>query len=342
MTSPPRLLAMLRSFIMLLLLSSALLVGFLILFRSADQFVIGAVVTARNLDLSPMLIGLTIVSLGTSAPEIFVAVTSSVEGVPDLAVGNAIGSNIANIGLVLGITAMLVPLPFRVDVRRDLHVLIIATLCAGATLVDGYLGIWDGLLLLAGLILFLFRLFNERKRYSSMETAAEISEPVEIGPMSTKRGLLILGMSLVMLVVSSELLVWAATEIAVRMGVDELIIGLTIIAVGTSIPELVVSVSSATKGHTDIAIGNIIGSNIFNIFAVLTIPCLIAPTAFGSELFWRDYLLMFFMTCLLVLFAYGGRQKAQITRVEGGFFFLIWVVYLVSIYYSALTNGQSI
>ncbi len=168
---------------MLLLLSSAMLVGFLILFRSADQFVIGAVVTARNLDLSPMLIGLTIVSLGTSAPEIFVALTSSVEGVPDLAVGNAIGSNIANIGLVLGITAMLVPLPFRVDVRRDLHVLIIATLCAGATLVDGYLGIWDGLLLLAGLILFLFRLFNEQKRYSSMETAAEISETDEIGPM---------------------------------------------------------------------------------------------------------------------------------------------------------------
>lgn len=327
----------------MLLLSSALLVGFLVLFYSADKFVVGAVVTARNLNLSPLFIGLTIVSLGTSAPEIFVAVISSIQGAADLAVGNAIGSNIANIGLVLGITAIIVPLPFRVDVlRNDMPVLIFVTLCAGAALADGYLGRWDGLLLLAGLILFLLRLFKEQKRHASMEIAADITEIEEIGPMSRKKGLATLAMSLVLLLISAEILVWAATEIAVRMGIDKLIIGLTVIAIGTSLPELVVSVSSAVKGYTEIAIGNIVGSNIFNILAVLTIPCLIAPTSFGPELLWRDFLFMFCMTCLLVLFAYGIKNKARITQVEGSFLLILWVIYLVSLYYSALSNGQSV
>lgn len=323
----------------MLLLCLALLFGFIILFWGADQFVDGAVAAARNLNITPMFIGLTVVSLGTSAPEIFVAATSSFQGAPQLAVGNAIGSNIANIGMVLGITALLVPLPFRIDVlSRDLPVLMFVTLCAGAALLNLYLGPLDGILLLAGLIMFIVRLIGEHRRSSSMEVAAGIIELDDIPTMTTKRSFLVLGMGLALLLASSEILVYAAIEIARTMQISELIIGLTVIAVGTSLPELVVSVTSALKGETDLAIGNIVGSNIFNILAVLSLPCLIAPSTFAAEIFWRDYLLMLMMTALLVLFAYGVHSKARITRLEGAFLLVVWMTYLFSLYNSASSS----
>ncbi len=322
---------------MLLLLCFALLVAFLILFWSADQFVYGAAATARNFHMSSMLIGLTVVSLGTSAPEVFVAVASAIDGAPGLAVGNAIGSNIANTGMVLGITALLVPLPFRVEVlRRDLPVLMGVTVCAGIVLLNLYLGVMDALFLTAGLLLFLHRLANEHRRTFSMEKAAEIPELEQIPKMSTQKGLFVLTFSLVFLLVSAELLVWAATEIAIIMGVSELVIGLTVIAVGTSLPELVVSVTSALKGQTDIAIGNIVGSNIFNILLVLAIPGYFHPTELGFEILWRDYLLMFMMTLLLVLFAYASKTRARISRLEGAFLLFIWIAYLVSLYHTSV------
>jgi cation:H+ antiporter len=286
--------------------------------------------------MSSMLIGLTVVALGTSAPEVFVAVASSFEGAPELAVGNAIGSNIANTGMVLGITALMIPLPFRVEVlRRDLPILMMVTVCAGIVLANLYLGALDSLLLLGALSLFLYRLVREHSRTISMERAADISEFAEIPTMSTQKGIFVLLFSLVFLLSSAELLVWAATEIAIIMGISELIIGLTVIAVGTSLPELVVSVSSAFKGQTDLAIGNIVGSNIFNLLLVLSIPGLIHPTELGTEILWRDYLLMFMMTMLLVLFAYGVRTKAKITRIEGGFLLIIWLAYLASLYHTS-------
>lgn len=324
----------------MLLLCLALLFGFIILFWGADFFVDGAVATARNLNISPMFIGLTIVSLGTSAPEIFVAAMSSFQGAPQLAVGNAIGSNIANIGLVLGITALLVPLPFRIDVlSRDLPVLIFVTLCAGAALWDLYLGPLDGLLLLAGLVIFIVRLIGEHRRSSSMEVAAGITELDDMPVMTTKKSVLVLSVGLLLLVGSAEILVYTAVEIARTMNISELIIGLTVIAVGTSLPELVVSATSALKGQTDLAIGNIVGSNIFNILAVLAIPCIVAPAKFGPEIFWRDYLLMLMMTALLILFAYGVHSKATITRLEGGFLLMVWVAYLITLYNSAQGQG---
>ncbi len=321
----------------MLLLCFALLVGFLVLFWSADQFVYAATATARNFHISAMLIGLTLVALGTSAPEIFVAVASALEGSSQLAVGNAIGSNITNIGMVLGITAILVPLPFRVEVlRRDLPILIAVTLLAGFVLANFYLGLVDALFLLAGFGLFLLRLVGEHQRTYNMELAADIAELDEIPNMSKKKSMLLFLVSLFMLLGSAELLVWAATEIAIRMGVSKLVIGLTVIAVGTSLPELVVSVSCALKGQTDLAIGNIVGSNIFNILLVLAIPGLLAPTQLDSQILWRDYLLMFMMTLLLLLFAYDARNKASITRLEGGFLLLIWIAYLTSLYHSSL------
>lgn len=310
--------------------SLTLLVGFLILFKSADQFVIGSVATARNFNISPMIIGLTIVALGTSAPEIFVSATSAFEGQPKLAVGNAIGSNIANVGMVLGITAIFVPLKFRVDImRNDLPIMLFVTLCAGATLVDLKLGIWDGLLLFTGLAVFLVRLAMEHSKSSTMELAAEIEELSEMPAMSRSKAVMIFAVSLVFLLLSAELLVWSVINIAHLLNVSELIIGLTVVAVGTSLPELVVSMTGALKDQTDLAIGNIVGSNIFNILAVLSIPGVIAPTSVDAELLWRDYATMLLLTMLLVTFAYQSKVEASISRLKGVLLLSIWIGYLV-------------
>ncbi len=317
--------------------SAALLIGFLILFKSADLFVIGSVATARNLSISPMTIGLTVVALGTSAPEIFVSAISSFQGEPEIAVGNAIGSNIANIGMVLGFTAIIVPLRFRVDIlRNDLPILIIVTLCAGASIIDYHLGLWDGLLLFTGLVLFLFRLAVEHRKTSTMASAANITDLDEIPSMSTPKSILMLLFSLTFLLLSSEILVWAVIHIAAGMGVSELIIGLTVVAVGTSIPELVVSLTSALKGQTDLAIGNIVGSNVFNILAVLSIPAVFSPSDLEPTTLWRDYALMLSMTLVLVVFAYGIRGDAIIGRVKGAFLLLVWIVYITYLYHTAI------
>lgn len=324
----------------MLLNSAALLVGFLVLFKSADYFVIGSVSTANNLKISPMIIGLTIVALGTSAPEIFVSAASSLRGEAELAVGNAIGSNIANVGMVLGLTALLVPLNFKAEViRHDLPVLIFVTFCAGAALIDLRLGLWDGLLLLAGLGLFLYRLATQREDATSLDFVAEITELEEIPGLTTMQAILTLLLSLVFLLLSAELLVWAVTRIAHNMGVSELVIGLTVVAVGTSLPELVVSVTGALKGQTDLAIGNIIGSNIFNILAVLSIPCVLSPREFAEELLWRDYVVMLLMTLLLVAFAMGISGKGRITRLEGAALLIAWLGYLILLYRSAMAGA---
>lgn len=322
---------------MLLLYSVLLLVGFLVLFKSADQFVIGSVATAKNLNISPMIIGLTVVALGTSAPEIFVAVASSLRGEPELAVGNAIGSNIANMGMVMGITALLVPLPFNREVlRHDLPIMALVTVCAGIVLFDNELTVWDGLSLVGVLALFLLRIAFDSKLAANPEAVLEIAEVEDVPEMSLPRAILILVLSLLFLLMSSELLVYAVVYISKAMGVSELFIGLTVIAVGTSLPELVVSVTSALKGETDLAIGNIVGSNIFNILAVLSIPSFLAPTVLSEEILWRDYGLMAGMTIAVLVFAYGIRSVAKITRAEGALLLLAWSSYMVWLYNTAL------
>lgn len=320
---------------MLLLYSVLLLVGFLVLFKSADQFVIGSVATAKNLDISPMVIGLTIVALGTSAPEIFVAAASSLRGEPELAVGNAVGSNIANMGMVMGITALMVPLPFKRDVlRHDLPIMTLVTICAGFVLFDNDIDIWDGLLLLGALALFLVRIAFDSK-LSEPEAILEIAELDEIPAMSLGKALALLILSLIFLLLSAELLVFAVIKISKAMGVSELFIGLTVIAVGTSLPELVVSVTSALKGETDLAIGNIVGSNIFNMLAVLSIPGFLAPTALDEEILLRDFAVMAGMTIAVLVFAYGI-SRARVSRIEGGLLLLAWLSYMVWLYNTAL------
>jgi cation:H+ antiporter len=280
---------------------------------------------------------LTVVALGTSAPEIFVAVASSLRGEPELAVGNAIGSNIANMGMVMGITALLVPLPFNREVlRHDLPIMALVTVCAGIVLFDNELTVWDGLLLVGVLALFLLRIAFDSKLAANPEAVLEIAEVEDVPEMSLPRAILILVLSLLFLLMSSELLVYAVVYISKAMGVSELFIGLTVIAVGTSLPELVVSVTSALKGETDLAIGNIVGSNIFNILAVLSIPSFLAPTVLSEEILWRDYGLMAGMTIAVLVFAYGIRSVAKITRAEGALLLLAWSSYMVWLYNTAL------
>lgn len=313
----------------------ALIVGFIALVWSADRFVSGAAATANNLGVSKILIGLTVVSIGTSAPEILVALAAAIEGTSILAVGNAIGSNIANIGLVLGVTAMVAPLPFSASVLKvELPWLIGVTLLALWCLHDLYLGVVDGLLLVAGLILIIHRLVRSQRRQPKLpESIQEELEELEDMPMG--RALVWLCVGLGLLLVSAQTLVWAATEVAEYLGVSELIIGLTVIAIGTSLPELAATLTAAVKGHPDIAIGNVVGSNILNLVAVLAVPALVTPVGLDIHVLWRDYGMMAALTLLLVLFAYGFGSRPIITRFEGCVMALSWIGYNVLLYTQA-------
>ncbi|MDG2070636.1 MAG: calcium/sodium antiporter [Pseudomonadales bacterium] len=321
----------------ILMLCAAILVGFFVLFKSADQFVVGSVATAKNLAISPMIIGLTIVALGTSAPEIFVAMTAALQGEPELAIGNAIGSNIANIGMVLGITTLVVPLRFKPDIlKKDFPILIFVTLCCGITLIDYKINIWDGLLLLAGLAIFLYRIVAGQN--TSEEACVELEELDEIPDMTSTRAIVTLLVSLVFLLTSSQLLVWSAINLAQNFGISELIIGLTVIAVGTSLPELVVSLTSSLRGQSDLAIGNIVGSNIFNILAVFSIPCLLGPTEIDPSILWRDYALMLLLTVALVVVSLGIRGERKVNRIHGSLLLAVWLGYVITLYNTTIYN----
>ena len=305
----------------------ALIFGFITLVWSADRFLSGAASTASHMGVSKLLIGLTVVSVGTSAPEILVAVAASLEGNKLLAVGNAIGSNIANIGLVLGITAIIAPLPFSQTVlKSELPWLLGATALALILLFDLELSVIDGILLLTGLGLVLYRLL--KKQGVGSDVSSSIEEELDDMPqMTTRQAWFWLVLGLIVLLFSAELLVWAATTIAERLGVSELIVGLTIVAVGTSLPELAATVGSAIKGHTDIAIGNVVGSNILNILAVLAVPGLIGGTDIESAALWRDCGMMLALTLLLALFAYAINSVPVITRFEGAVMLFAWIGY---------------
>ncbi len=305
-----------------------LIVGFMALVWSADKFLSGAASTAHNLGVSKILIGLTIVSIGTSAPEIFVAITASLAGNPLLGIGNAIGSNIANIGLVLGVTALVAPLPFSVRVlQAELPWLLGATLLALVLMFNLELNVVDSLVLLAGLLLILYFLVSQRTPAHTEISETFQADLDELPEMTTWQGVLWLIGGLVILVASSHLLVWSASDIAHRLGVSNLVIGLTIVAVGTSLPELAATVAAAVKGHTDIAIGNVVGSNILNILAVLAVPGFVTTVQMEPVALWRDCGMMAALTLLLALFAYGINSRAVITRFEGAVMLLAWVGY---------------
>lgn len=307
----------------------ALLAGLVLLVWSADRFVIGAAGTAKNFGMSPMLIGLTIVSFGTSAPEILVSIMASTSGAGDLAIGNALGSNIANIALVLGITAIIAPLPVKSGVlKKELPLLLGVTLLAGVILFDLKLDRVDGIILLIALVTCLF-LFNHFQKNAPSDELSH--EEDEIPELNTRTAIFWLIVGLVVLAVSSRMLVWGASEIAFSLGVSKLVVGLTIVAIGTSLPELAASIASALKNHHDIAIGNVVGSNIFNLVAVMAIPGLISPIGMEAVVLQRDYVTMLALTFILLAFALW-QKPPSISRIEGIVLAAAYAGYLVLLY----------
>ena len=302
--------------------AASILFGFVALIWSANLLVAGAASIARNLGISPLIIGLTIVSLGTSAPEILVSLTASLSNAGPLAIGNAIGSNIANIALVFGVTALVAPL--MVDERclkREIPVLLLATVGVGILILDGVLSPQDGWLMLAAMTLILvFLVLSQLGRPNQANHS--IDEPMpELPPL---RAWLAFLFGLLILILSSRLLVWGAVIVAEELGISELIIGLTVVAVGTSLPELAASIASALKGHTAIALGNIIGSNLFNLLAVMSIPGIVGGQVLDPEAISRDYASMTALTLFLALaiFVSAKRRKsapnhAYIGRIMG-------------------------
>lgn len=298
----------------MLTICAAIIVGFIGLIWSADRFVAGAAAIARNLGMSPIMIGLTIVAMGTSAPEIIVSISAALEGAGELAVGNALGSNLANIGLVLGITALIAPIPIAVhQLKRELPLLLLCTVGAGALLYDHQLSRLDGLLLLGALGLIFYRLISSKAHQPDAEHEADVEH---IPTLPTGRAWLNFAIGLLLLIASSQLLVWGAREIALLLGVSELVIGLTVVAVGTSLPELAATVASALKGHHDIAIGNVLGSNLFNLLAVMALPGLIYPLDLEPAVFFRDYLSMTTITVILAAMLYGHRLWVHYSSSE--------------------------
>jgi len=310
----------------------ALALGLVALVFAADWFVDGTSAIARNLGVSPLLIGLTIVGLGTSAPEILVASLASMQGNPGLAIGNAIGSNIANVGLILGMTALIAPLAFHSGLlRRELPVLMLISVFCYVLALDG-LSVTDGVMMLVVLAVFLFWLIRtamtERKNDAlTQEVEAEIPDA-----MPNNKAWVYFAVGLVGLLLSSKVLVWAAVNIAHSIGVSDLVIGLTIVALGTSLPELAASISSVLKGEGDLAVGNVIGSNVYNLLAVYSLPALIAPGPVDATVISRDFPVLLGFTAVLFILGMGISKAGNINRWEGsallsGYLFYQWTIY---------------
>ncbi|WP_355661425.1 calcium/sodium antiporter [Halomonas salifodinae] len=298
----------------------AVLLGFAGLLWSADRFVGAAAATAYRAGMSRLLVGMTIVALGTSAPEMLVAIMAALDGLPDLATGNALGSNIANIALVLGATALVAPIPVRFSlVRRELPLLLGATGLAGYALANGILGRFDAFFLLALLGFSLWWLFRADTPDDAFEG--------EIPAMRLPPALAWLLATLVLMVVSSRLLVWGASQIAAGFGVSELVIGLTLVAIGTSLPELAACIMSALRRHHDLAIGNVIGSNLFNMLAVLPIPGLLAPGPVDGAAGSRDFPVMLALTLLLGAWLLWQRH-GRLGRLPGALMLVAYLGYL--------------
>jgi cation:H+ antiporter len=303
---------------------------------SADRFVIGAAAVASNLRVPPLIIGLTVVGLGTSSPEILVSAMAAWQGNTGLAVGNAIGSNIINIALVLGLTALITPLDVHSSIpRRELPVLVGIMLIAWLLLADGTLGRLDGILLLAGVVPMLAWMthLGMKSRESSDAMDKEFGEQIR-ADMTMPLALFWLVFGFLLLLISSRLLVWGAASIAQHLGISELVIGIVVVALGTSLPELAASLASAIKHEHDIAIGNVIGSNIFNLLAVLGLPGAIHPGAIDAHVLYRDFPVMLLITLALFAMAYGFRGPGRITRFGGAMLLTAYIAYQTLLYFS--------
>lgn len=314
--------------------AAAIILGFVLLVWSADRFVTGAAATAADLGASSLIIGLTIVGFGTSAPEILISSLSAWQGNPGLAVGNALGSNIANMALILGAAAVIAPMAVDSSIlKREMPVLLGVMLLTLALLWDLELSLLDGIILLVALFLVMGWLVRQGMSDGDDSLGSEFDDEIPRDmPLKTAIFWLIIG--LVVLVASSRLLVWGAVEIATELGIPDLIIGLSIVAIGTSLPELATSVAAALKNEHGIALGNVIGSNIFNSLAVLGLPGVIAPHMVASEVLTRDMSVQFGITLLAIIMALSWRGRpGRINRPEGGILLLCFAAYQTLLFF---------
>lgn len=308
----------------------SVIAGFIVLVWSADKFVEGAASTAKHLGMPSLLIGILIVGFGTSAPEMVVSAIAAMEGNPGLALGNAIGSNIVNIALILGVTALISPIVVNSNiVKKEMPLLLGIVLISGYLLLDNTLTFAEGIILLLGFFALVSWSIISALKSKNDTLESEIEDELVENEMSLKVGIFWLVLGLVLLIGSSRLLVWGAVGVAHEFGVSDLIIGLTIVALGTSLPELAASVIAARKGEHDIAIGNVVGSNMFNILAVIGIATIIAPmNNIPLEVLQRDWIVMLVLTIALLIMAYGFKNKeGKITRLEGMILVVCYVAY---------------
>lgn len=312
----------------MLMAIGAIIAGLILLVWSADKFVEGSATTASHFGMPPLLIGMVVVGFGTSAPEMAVSALAASQGNPGLALGNAYGSNITNIALILGITALLAPIAVHSQVmRKELPILILVTAFAGWQLWDGELSRMDAVGLMLVFVVLIGWSIYQGIRQPDDALATEMTE--EIHAMPLRKALLWLVVGLLLLIVSSRILVWGAVDLATAFGISDLVIGLTIVAIGTSLPELASSIIAARKGEHDLALGNILGSNLFNTLAVVGIAGLIAPMSVAPEVLTRDLPVMATLTLVLFAMCYGFRGPGRINRFEGGALLLAFAAYTV-------------
>lgn len=299
----------------------AIVVGLVLLVKSADVFVESAATGARHFGVSALVIGMVIVGFGTSAPEIFISVISALENNPGIAVGNAYGSNIANIGLILGITAAIRAVPFDKSLlKRELPFLLMITGVAVFQMWDGVIDLVDAIVLFGLFALFLYTVLKSSKVDTN-------DSPVEKPTQSLPRAFTFFIVSFLVLLGSSRLMVWGAVEVAKTIGIDEIIIGLTIVAVGTSLPELASSIIAVRKNQHDIALGNVVGSNIFNTLAVVGSAALVRPIPVAPEVLSRDMVVLTIVTATLFVIGLAGRANPQVSRVMGVLFIVSYAAY---------------
>ncbi len=312
----------------MILLSAAVLIAIILLIYSSDYFVEGSSAIAIHLGVSPLIIGITIIGFGTSAPEMLVSAIAAANGKPGMAVGNALGSDITNIALVLGLTAVFIPLKVSSGIlRKELPILLVATLIVYYLLADQFLSAIDGLIMFFLLFACLFWFIRTSRIDKTIDPLiTEIEQEVHDMPLA--KSFLITFIALLVLVAASKLFVWGASGIAQALGISDLVIGLTIVALGTSLPELSASLAAAKKNEHDLAIGNVIGSNLFNTLGVLALPGILSPAALDAHVLSRDLPMALLLIVLLFIMAFRiNNRPSVINRLEGAALVIVFIIY---------------
>lgn len=313
----------------MLLSAIAVIAGLALLVWSADRFVEGAAATARHFGMAPLLVGMVIIGFGTSAPEMVVSAFASAQGNPGLALGNAYGSNITNIALVLGITALIAPITVASSVlRREMPLLLLVTFFVAWQLWDMHISRSEAIVLLVVFATYIGWSIYQGMKSRDDVLSAEYEESLQqADSMPLKRAVIWLIAGLIILVISSRILVWGAVNIATSLGVSDLVIGLTVVAIGTSLPELASAIAAARKNEHDLVIGNVLGSNMFNTLAVVGIAGAIEPIDLEPLVLHRDWVAMTLLTVLLGIFAFRRHKQNRINRIQGGLLVACYIGY---------------